>query len=149
RSRCRPRRAWRWPWSGCRCSGCGGCCARSSPRPPRENSPAPRSGRGRIVLRLTGVKLPPSFVLRAAPAGSPCPDHEPPPTGHQPRGNPVRRVLSWKRLLLLVAVLVVLGSAAAAIHAVQARRQSTGVRKQAEDAAREADADPAKLDQAI
>jgi tetratricopeptide (TPR) repeat protein len=52
-------------------------------------------------------------------------------------------------LLLLVAVLVVLGTATAALHAVQARRQSTGVRKQAEDAARAAEADPAKLDQAI
>ena len=61
----------------------------------------------------------------------------------------MRRVLSWKRLLVVVAVLVVLGSATAALHAVQVRRQSAGARKHADDAAREAKADPARLDQAI
>lgn len=61
----------------------------------------------------------------------------------------MRRVLSWKRLVVVLAVLVVVGAGAAALHAVQARRQSAGVRKQAEDAAREYEADPTRLDRAI
>src|SRR5581483_11879356 len=65
------------------------------------------------------------------------------------RGNPVRRVLSWKRLLVVLAAVVAVGSATAALPAVQVRRQSSGAKKQAEEVAREAGADPARLDQAI
>lgn len=61
----------------------------------------------------------------------------------------MRRVLSWKRLLVVVAVLIVLGSATAVLHAVQARRQSAGARKQADEVAREAETDPTRVDQAI
>ena len=54
----------------------------------------------------------------------------------------MHRVLSWKRLLVVVGVLVVLGGAAVAIHAVQVRRQASGLYDQAKRA--EGEGDPEK-----
>jgi tetratricopeptide (TPR) repeat protein len=60
----------------------------------------------------------------------------------------VRRLLHWKRLLVVVAVFLALGGAVFALHRLQAGRQSAVIRDRAEKAAA-ADGDPARREEAI
>jgi tetratricopeptide (TPR) repeat protein len=60
----------------------------------------------------------------------------------------VRRVLSLKRLTILVATVAVLAGGAVGVHAIQSRRQAAVLKVQAERAVAAAATDPAKLDEA-
>ena len=61
----------------------------------------------------------------------------------------MKRVLSWKRLLIVIAVFALLTGGTYAVHAVQSRRQSSGIKDQADRAAAGAEPDAQMRDQAI
>ncbi|MDB5308757.1 MAG: tetratricopeptide repeat protein [Gemmataceae bacterium] len=61
----------------------------------------------------------------------------------------MRRVLSWKRLLIVLGVLVTLSAATYGVHAVQNRRHATALKERAAKAAEASATDPAKAEEAI
>ena len=61
----------------------------------------------------------------------------------------MRRVMSWKRFLIVVAVVLVLCTATYGVHIVQIRRHATSFKERADKILSEASTDPAKLDEAI
>ena len=61
----------------------------------------------------------------------------------------MRRVLSWKRLLIVVGAVIVLGGTTYAVHEVQVRRLATSVKERAQKAEEAAADDPAKAEEAI
>lgn len=61
----------------------------------------------------------------------------------------MNRVLSVKRLLIVIATVVVLGGVALGVHAIQVRRQLGQLHEMANRAAEAAETDPEKLDVAI
>ena len=61
----------------------------------------------------------------------------------------MRRVISWKRFLIVLAVLLTVGAATYGVHIAQNRRHATSLKDRAEKILAESKADPAKNDEAI
>ena len=61
----------------------------------------------------------------------------------------VRRIISWKRLLIVLAVLLTASAATYGIHIAQIRRHATSLKDRAEKILAESKADPAKNEEAI
>jgi tetratricopeptide (TPR) repeat protein len=66
-----------------------------------------------------------------------------------PRRAAVRRVISWKRFAVVLAILLIATAATFGVHALQSRRNADALRRQAESYLSDKTIEPAKLNEAI